>query len=153
MQKTKRPLAFRIIVAFFGVTLIMLLMGQTMAVLNYDAAVRLGLQESRDKVSEFGVQVNRAFGAGDTLVYLPLIAVALAGLFLRKRWALIVAASAMGISIYWPVSAFFMLLFLRGVDGYHLAPGMEYWSILTLYVVLGLWGFFYLLLKGEKLIE
>jgi len=34
-----------------------------------------GLQEDVKEVSEFGVQINRAFGAGDTFVYIPFVIV------------------------------------------------------------------------------
>jgi hypothetical protein len=32
-------------------------------------------------------------GAGDTVVYVPLMLVSLAGLFLRKRWSLLTTAA------------------------------------------------------------
>jgi len=57
----KRPPAFWIIVVLFGVSLVTLIMGQTMAVVNYDFAVRLGLQERAGEISDIGVQVNRGF--------------------------------------------------------------------------------------------
>lgn len=41
----------------------MLLLGQTMAVFDYELAMRLGLQESPEQVGAYGMQVNRAFGA------------------------------------------------------------------------------------------
>jgi len=111
MTGTNRPIAFWIIIGFFVLSLVMLLMGQTMAVFNYDLAVQLGLQESVEEVSEYGVQVNRAFSAGDTLIYLPLMAVSLIGLFLRKRWSLLTTAAVMGISAYWAITYILMLIF------------------------------------------
>ena len=82
MEHAKRPVAFWIITAFLTVSMILLLMGQTMALIDYDFAVQLGLQEGIKDVSSYGVQVNRAFGAGDTMVYIPLIALSLIGLSL-----------------------------------------------------------------------
>jgi hypothetical protein len=46
-------------------------LGQTLAVFDYPLAANLGLQEDVRLVGEFGVQLNRAFGASDTLVYIP----------------------------------------------------------------------------------
>lgn len=76
----------------------MLASGQTTAVFDYSLAVRLGLQESPGEVGEFGILVNRAFGASDTLVYIPLMAASLAGLFFRRRWSLAAVAAVAGIS-------------------------------------------------------
>jgi len=153
MTRAKHPLAFWIIIVFFVLFLVMLLMGQTTAVFNYDFAVQLGLQESVGEVSEFGVQINRAFGAGDTLVYIPLMAVSLVGLFLRKRWSLLTTAAVMGISAYWATAVVFMLVFLKGVSGYNLVPGLEYWSIMAIYIIFGVWGLFYLIFRGDRLIR
>ncbi len=61
-----RPLAFWVLMAFMSVSVVFL--GQTLAVFNYEFAVNLGMQEDIGDVGAFGVQVNRAFGAGDTLV-------------------------------------------------------------------------------------
>lgn len=61
-----RPLAFWVLMAFMSVSVVFL--GQTLAVFNYEFAVNLGMQEDIGDVGAFGVQVNRVFGAGDTLV-------------------------------------------------------------------------------------
>lgn len=151
MTGTKRPIAFWVIVVFFSLTMVLLLMGQTMAVFNYNFAVKLGLQESVEDVSEFGVQINRAFGVSDTVVYFTLMAVSLVGLFLGKRWSLLTTASAMGISAYWATAVIFMLVFLRGVPGYNLVPGFEYWLLTAIYVIFGVWGLIYLIFRGDKL--
>ena len=55
-----------------------------MAIIDYEFAVRMGLQGSIEEVGEYGVQLNRAFGAGDTLIYLPLILISLIGLIGKK---------------------------------------------------------------------
>lgn len=150
---TGRPTAFWIIVVFLAVSIALMLAGQTMAVLDYDLAVRLGLQESPAEVGEFGVQVNRAFGAGDTLVYVPLLAVSLAGLLLRKRWSLLTTAAAAGVSAYWSVTILFTLLFLRGVPGYEYVPGAEIWLFVIAYAVLGVSGLCYLLFRADTLLR
>ena len=130
-----------------------MLIGQTMAVFDYDLAVRLGLQESARDVSGFGVQVNRAFGASDTVVYIPLMIVSLAGLFLRKRWSLLTTAAFAGVSVYWSVTVTFMFLFLPVVPGYSHIPELEIWLFIGTYMVFGVWGLFYLILRGEALLR
>jgi len=152
MDDTKRCLAFWAITGFLSISLLLLLMGQTMALVNYDFAVQLGLQEDIKEVGSFGVQVNRAFGAGDTLVYIPLIAISIIGLLLRKRWSLLTTAAAMGVSAYWATTILFMLIFLEGTPGYYLEPGVEYWLFMAAFIIFGVWGLFYLIFRGDKLL-
>jgi len=148
-----RCLAFWLIIIFMSLSVTLLLLGQTMAIFNYEFAVSLGMQEDVKEISEFGVQINRAFGVSDTLIYIPVIAVSIIGLILKKKWALFTSAAAMGITLYWTTTAAFIFFFLEGVPGYSFVPGIEYWIVITLYVVFGLWGLGYLIVSGEKLIN
>ena len=153
MARAKRPISFWVIIVFFIVSMILLLMGQTMALFNYEFAVKLGLQEDVKEVSEFGVQINRAFGAGDTFVYIPLMAISLVGLFLKRRWSLVTTAAVMGISAYWATTVAFMLILLRGVPNYSLVPGPEYWIFIGAYMIIGVWGVVYLMFRGDSIIS
>ena len=153
MTNANRPTSFWVIIVFLIASMALLLMGQTMAIFNYEFAVKLGLQEDVKEVSEFGVQINRAFGTGDTLVYIPLMAISLVGLFLRKRWSLVTTAAVMAISAYWATTGAFMLVFLPVVQSYNLAPGAEYWLFLGAYIIIGIWGLVYLIFGGDKLIS
>ena len=153
MTTNKRPKAFWFIFVFLALSLAFMLAGQTMALISYDFAVQIGLQESVKKVGEFGVQVNRAFGAADTIVYMPLMALSLIGLFLRKAWSLVTAAATMGLSAYWAAVIAFMLVFLPGTPGYELAPGLEYWLFILAHIIFGIWGVFYLIFRGGSLIK
>ncbi|MBT4485246.1 MAG: hypothetical protein HOC71_16390 [Candidatus Latescibacteria bacterium] len=153
MENNGRPLAFWIFVFFLAISIALMLIGQTMSIFNYDFTVRHGLQESSEQVGEFGVQVNRAFGAGDTVVYIPLLIASLTGLLLKKRWSLISTAAVAGVSAYWSVTIIFIFLFLPGTPGYNYIPGFEIWLFVITYTVFGIWGFFYLLWRGGKLIK
>ena len=152
MTENKRPLAFWGICVFLVLAVVVLLLGQTSALFAYDFAVALGLQESVQDVSEYGVEVNRAFGAGDTIVYIPLMLMSLIGLVRRRRWALPLTAAVMGISVYWAVTVGVMLGFLRGTPGYSLVPGMEYWVFLGIFIAVGAWGIIYIALRGDRLV-
>ena len=152
MEQTKRPIAFWVITGFLAVSMILLLMGQTMALIDYEFAVQLGLQEDSKDVSSYGVQVNRAFGAGDTIVYIPLIVLSIIGLILRKRWSLLTTAAVMAVSAYWATTIVFMLVFLDGTPGYYLEPGLEYWLVMAAYIVFGVWGLLYLVFRGDNLL-
>ena len=153
MPIDKRPIAFWIISVFLALSAIVLVLGQTTSLFAYDFAVRLGLQESVGEVTAYGVEVNRAFGAGDTFIYVPLMLVSLVGLSLKKRWALITTAAVMGISAYWSLTLIAMLMFLRDVPGYRLVPGLEYWVSLGTFLVFGIWGIIYLVLRGDRLLQ
>jgi hypothetical protein len=153
MAIAKRRISFWVIIVFLIVSMILLLMGQTMAIFNYEFAVKLGLQEDVKEVSEFGVQVNRAFGAGDTFVYIPLMAISLVGLFLKRRWSLVTTAAVMGISAYWATTIAFMLFFLPGVPNYSVVPGPEYWLFIGAYIIIGVWGMMYLIFRGDTIIS
>ncbi len=152
MNNVKRPLAFWIMIVFLSISLVLLLMGQTLAIIDYDLAVQLGLQESSDKISEYGVQINRSLGAGDTIIYIPLILISITGLIRKRRWSLPVTGAVMGISAYWATTAAFMFVFLPGVPNYHLEPGLDYWLFVGSFISFGLWGLLYLLFRGEKLL-
>ncbi len=153
MVDRRQTPAYWVIIGFLTLSIVLLLLGQTMAILDYDFAVKIGLQEDVKEVGEFGVEVNRAFGAGDTIVYIPLMVISLAGLWLKKRWSLITTAAVMGISAYWAATVAFMLFFLEGVPDYHLVPGPEYWLFIGAYIVWGVWGIIYLIFRGERLVH
>lgn len=152
MKPSFRPIPFWMIIVFLSLTAVLLALGQAMAVFNYELAVQLGLQEDGKLIGEYGVQVNRAFGVGDTVVYLPLAILSIIGLFLRQRWALATTAAVMGISCYWPVTIIFMLLFLQGVPTFNFMTPMDYWIILSSYIVFSLWALWYLAFHGERLL-
>ena len=153
MGSIKRPISFWVITGFLFFSIILLLIGQTMAVFHYELAVSLGLQEDIKEISDFGVQINRGFGAGDTVIYLPLMIISIIGLFQKKQWALITSAAVMGISLYWTATAAFMFIFLHGVPGYSFIPTMDYWFFMELFFVFGLWGLCYIIFRGEKLVR
>ena len=153
MIGTKRPMAFWFIIVFLVLSVVSMLLGQTMSVVDYDFTVRLGLQENSEQVGAHGIQVNRAFGAGDTIVYIPLILASLAGLWLRKRWSLVTTAAVAGISAYWTAVTGFMLVFLPGTPGYNYTPPLGVWLFIGAHMLFGIWCLFYLLSRGEAITQ
>jgi len=153
MSSKNRPFAFWFFAVFLSLSIVLMLIGQTMSVFNYELTVDLGLQESPEQVGESGVQVNRAFGAGDTIVYIPLLIASLFGLWFKKHWALIVTAAAVGVSAYWSVTVSFIMLFLPGIAGYTYIPGPDIWLFVGAYLLFGVWGFIYLIVRGETLLQ
>jgi len=153
MTSAGRSFGFWVIAVFLAASILLMLVGQTMAVFDYDLTVRLGLQEKPEEMTDFGVQVNRAFGAADTAVYVPLMLISLVGLILRKRWSLLITAAFFGASAYWTATVAFMFLFLPGVAGYSNVPGPEIWLFIGTYMVVGVAGLFYIVVRGEELLR
>ncbi|MBC8366578.1 hypothetical protein H8E52_04135 [bacterium] len=152
-MKSTRSTANWIHVIFLCIAIVLMLVGQTMAIFNYDWTVSVGLQEDPDKVGEAIKQVNRAFGAGDTIVYTPLLALSLAGLWLRRRWALIATAAAAGASLYWTATVSFAFWFLPGTPGYSHTPPPEVWVFIAVFFIFGFWSLGYLLSRGDRLLK
>jgi hypothetical protein len=153
MSNEKQMYAYWIFIIFLAISIIMMLVGQTMSVFNYDLTVKWGLQESLADVGEFGVQVNRSFGASDTIVYVPLLLASLIGLLKKKRWSLLMTAATAGVSAYWSATILFIFLFAPGAAGYNYNPPVDIWIFVLAYLVFGVWGLAYLLIRGERLIK
>lgn len=143
MKTTKRPVAYWFVMSFLALSTLLLLLGHTLSVFDYGHTLSLGLQEGVGGGGAYGVLVNRAFGAGDMAVYIPLILLTMTGLALKRRWAQVSTAAAMGTSVYWTVTLAFMMWFLVGV------PGLDY----ALFLVFGIWRLIYLMCRGERLLN
>jgi hypothetical protein len=131
--------------------LLMLIFGQMMAFINYDFAVAIGLQEAKDIIGEIGVAVNKGFGVGDTIIYLPLLVVGLMGLYFRKMWGVFTMTGALAITAYWPMVSIFLLLYARGTPGFNFTNFTSYTIMLTSITLYGLWGLWYLY-KNRKIL-
>ncbi len=133
--------------------LVMLLVGQMMSFINYEFTVSIGLQESVDVVGEMGIAVNKGFGVGDTIVYIPLLVIGLVGLWIRKKWGIYAMVGALGITAYWPMVAIFFLLFAKGVPGFNFTNFTSYSILLTAITLYGIWGLCYLYINRETLVK
>ncbi len=148
----RRTFGFWVLVIVGMLLLLILISGQTMAIINYEFAVSMGLKESKDIVGEMGVAVNKGFGAGDTIIYIPLLALGLAGLWLKKMWGVFAMAGALAITVHWPVVAMFLLLYARGTPGFSFTSYASYAMIFTVLTVYGAWGLWYLY-RNRKLLS
>ncbi|MFH0781779.1 MAG: hypothetical protein V2B20_07460 [Pseudomonadota bacterium] len=88
MTNRKHPTAFWVIAVFLSASVVLMLIGQTTAIFNYVLAVRLGFQNSPNEITEFGVQVIRAFCVSDTFVFIPLSYYTLRDKAAQRRLAL-----------------------------------------------------------------
>ena len=147
----KRTIGFWVLMIFGIFLFVILLVGQTMSFINYDFTVSIGLQESRDMIGEMGVAINKGFGVGDTIIYLPILVIGLVGLWFRKMWGVFAMASALGITAYWPMVSIFLLLFAKGSPGFNFTNFTSYGVLLTAFTLYGLWGLWYLY-KNRKIL-
>lgn len=153
MVGSGRSFGFWVIFVFLALSIVLMLFGQTLGVFNYELAASMGLQEKPEEMTEFGVQVNRAFGAADTVVYIPLMVVSMIGLWLRRRWSLLTTAAFFGASAYWTATVSFIFWFLPGVEGYSNVPGPEIWLFIGTYMFAGVVGLLYIVFRGEELFQ
>jgi hypothetical protein len=149
---TKRTIGFWILV-IIGILYFFVIgiMGQVMTVINYDFVASIGMQESVDVIGEMGVAVERGLGVGDMTIHLPLLAIGIVGLWLRKPWGLFTMAGALAIMAYWPIGYIFYIAFAKGSPGFNVTDITSYIIMLPPFTVYGLWGFWYLY-KNRKVL-
>ena len=143
------PVAVKVILGFHVFNLVIWLIGQTGAVVAYDTVAAWGLQEPRDLVDPALVEVNRGIGLADTIVMLPLFAIAIVGLLRRRFYGAVASWLVFGMTIYWPVvywcsQGFYARAGLRHVPvsaGTVILPG-------TL-LLIAVWGSWYLAVRRE----
>jgi hypothetical protein len=130
------------------------LVGQTTSVFNYDWTVRHGPQESQAEIGPAMVQVNRAFGASDSIFYVPVLLLSAYGMFRRKRWALIFTAASAGIHTYWSLTILFVswLLQYSTVEDWSHEPPIGIWMFVWFYAVYGALLLTFLCKYWDKLI-
>jgi len=150
-MSNKRTVGFWVVMIVGILLLLMLILGQMMAFINYDFAVSIGLQESKDIIGEMGIAVNKGFGVGDTIIYIPLLVFGLMGLWFRKMWGVYTMVSALAITAYWPMVSIFLLLYARGTTGFNFTDFAPYTIVLILIALYGLWGLWYLY-KNRKIL-
>ena len=149
----KRTIGYWIIIIVGILFLFFLILGQTMSFINYDLTVSLGLQESKEIVGEMGVAVNKGFGVGDTIIYLPILIVGIVGLWLKRMWGIFAMAGALAITAYWPMVTIFLLLFARGTPGFNFTNFTSYGILLIAFTIYGIWGLWYLYSHRKRLIN
>lgn len=129
----------------FGALLIVIyILGQTMAIINYDFAVSIGLQEPVHEITDVGVALNKGFGLGDTVFYIPLFIIGIIGMLKRSAIGLYAMFGALAITIYWPIVGLATVFFAKGAPGWYFTDYASYSVILSLIILYGIWGIWFL---------
>ena len=147
----KREIGFWVLTIPGILILLMLIFGQMISFIDYDFTVTLGLQESANIIGEFGVASNKAFGVGDTVIYLPLLILGLLGLWQKKTWGIFTMVGALAITAYWPMVNLFFVYFAKGLPGFNFTDFITYTIVLSLISIYGLWGMWYIYQKRKIL--
>ncbi len=148
-----RNIGFWILISLGILLTIMLLIGQTFSLINYDLTVSLGLQESVEEVSEVGVAWAKGFAFGDTIIYLPLLLIGIIGLLKRKSWGFYSMFGALAITVYWPIVSLSTIFIGRTALNLNSDKYVSYSIILPLIAIYGLWGMWYLHKNRNKFVN
>jgi hypothetical protein len=119
--------------------------------INYDFTVSIGFQEPVNMIGEMGVAVNKAFGVGDTIIYIPLLILGLLGLWLKKSWGVYSMLCALSITSYWPIVSLFILFFAKEIPGFS-SHYISYSMVAIFFMIYGLWGIWYIY-KNRKVLS
>ena len=139
-QSTAFRIFYNLITFIQAISIPIFLAGQTMGIYFYEWTVKHGLQESQQEIGRTLVQVNRAFCASDTILYIPLLISSTYGLLRAKRWSLICTAASAGIHSYWAMTVAFMFVFLadNDIEEYTYPRPVQVWCFVCFYLVYGI---------------
>jgi len=140
----KRTTSFWILIVIASLLVVMFLLGQTLALFNYNLTVKLGLQESENEIGKVGIAFAKGFGFGDTIIYILLLIFGIIGLLKNKRWGKYSMFGAMAISVYWPLVHLYAIFIERNAITLAVDKYIIYQIILPLISIYGLWGMWYL---------
>jgi hypothetical protein len=116
-----------------------LVYAQAISAFDYELGVRMGTQESAEAITRVGTAFYYGFAFGDLVAYIPLLFAGLVGHWLGRRWGRVVLCAALGITVYWPVVVLAAAFAARGDPGWNLPNETDYWIVLP---IIALWGVF-----------
>ncbi len=130
-----------------------LLVGQTFSLFNYEAAVAFGLQESVEEVTQVGIAFAKGFAFADTIAYIPLLLLGIIGLLKRTKWGIYALFASCAISVYWPLVHLYAIHVGKSVIILHPEKYVSFPITLSIIILYGLWGMWYLYNNQIELIK
>ena len=118
-----------------------LVYAQAIPAFDYELGVRMGTQESAQRITDVGAAFWYGFAFSDLVIYIPLLCAGLIGHWLRRPWWRTIFGAALGITVYWPVIVLATAVDARDASGWDIDE-MAYWIVLPIIAVWGLWGLF-----------
>lgn len=147
----KKGVGFWILISIGLLLLVFLLVGQTFSLINYEAAVAYGLQETVQEIGEVGIAFAKGFAFADTLVYIPLLLLGIVGLLKRKKWGIYLMFASCAISVYWPLVHLYAIYIEKNAIVLDPKKYISFPITLSLIIIYGLWGMWYLY-KNQKVL-
>lgn len=141
---TRRGIGFWLLQIPGWTCVILLILGQGIAALDYELGVRMGTQDSAAAVTEVGAAFWYGFAFSDLVTYIPLLAAGLVGHWLGRAWGRVLLAAALGITVYWPVVCLATVVAAKGAEGWNPANETAFWIALPLVALWGAWGLWHL---------
>jgi hypothetical protein len=126
-----------------------LLYAQAVPAINYELGVAMGTQEPATQITEVGAAFWYGFAFGDAVFYIPLLIVGLIAFAKGRDWGRGVLIAAMGITVYWPIVCLSAVVTARGAPGWSLPKESDYWIVLPVIALWGVWGLWWLI-SGDK---
>ena len=118
-----------------------LVYAQAIPAFDYELGVRMGTQESAQRITEVGAAFWYGFAFADLVVYIPLLGAGLVGHWLERPWCRVVFGAALGITVYWPVAVLATAMDARDAAGWAIDE-TAYWIVLPIIAVWALWGLY-----------
>lgn len=143
-ENDRMPPGVRAIIAFHTLNILLWSVGQTAALLDYDRVAEWGLQDARALVDPVIVQVNQGIALADTIVLLPLFAVAAVGLVKRRFFGVVASWLALGITLYWPAVFWSSQAFYGRGGSLHVPITAATLIVPATFFVIGVWASWYL---------
>jgi len=122
-----------------------LVYAQAIPAFDYDLGVRMGTQESAETITEVGTAFWYGFAFADLVFYIPLLVAGLVGHRSNAHWHRVVLGAALGITIYWPITALASAVVAQDASGWHLTDLTAYWIVLPPIVLWAGWALWQLL--------
>ena len=148
-RRQEMPIGIKLIVAFFAIGAVGFLIGQGSAVVDYEWAADVGLQESLDGNPPAIIETNRAIGLVDVIVAVPLFIVAAVGLWRLKFFGLVASWLALGINLYWPLVAWAKKEFYLRADLQADSFPISTHLMLAFFFIPSIWAIWYLYRNRE----
>ena len=127
-----------------------LIYAQAISAFDYELGVRMGTQESAAAITRVGTAFWYGFAFGDLVTYIPLLIAGLIGHWLDRRWSRVALGAALGITVYWPVVVLAAAVAARGAPGWNLPNEIEYWIVLPIIALWGVFGLWQILYRRPR---
>jgi hypothetical protein len=119
-----------------------LVIAQAVPAFDYELGVKMGTQESAEIITEVGAAFWYGFAFADLVFYIPLMITGLVGHAGNKSWHPVVLGAALGVTIYWPITALATVVAADSAPGWRLDDVSIYWIVLPLVIAWAAWCLF-----------